>query len=77
MPPRQLAGFVKLKLAPRKSRRVTIPLTARSFSYWSEAQGGWRVAKGCSQIEVGSSSRDLPLRRGVEIVEGEAPGCHP
>jgi beta-glucosidase len=77
MPPRQLAGFAKVQLAPGKTRRVTIPLAARSFSYWSEAENGWRVAKGCSQIEVGASSRELPLRRGIEIIEGEAPGCQP
>jgi beta-glucosidase len=76
-PPRQLAGFAKVQLAPRKSRRVTIPLSARSFDYWSEAESGWRLAKGCTQIEVGSSSRELPLHRGVEIIEGESPGCHP
>jgi beta-glucosidase len=77
MPPRQLAGFAKLQVAKGKSQHVTIPLSARSFSYWSDAENGWRIAKGCSQIEIGSSSRELPLRRGIEIVEGEAPGCHP
>jgi beta-glucosidase len=77
MPPRELAGFAKLQLAPRKKQSVTIPLATRAFSYWSEAEAGWRIAKGCSRIEIGASSRDLPLSRGVEIVEGESPSCHP
>jgi beta-glucosidase len=77
MPPRQLAGFAKVQLAPRKSQRVTIPLQLRSFEYWSEAEHGWRVAKGCGRIEVGPSSRELPLSKGIGIVAGAAPGCQP
>ena len=77
MPPRQLAGFAKVQLAPRKSQRVTIALRLRSFEYWSEAEHGWRVAKGCGRIEVGPSSRELPLSKGIGIVAGAAPGCQP
>jgi beta-glucosidase len=38
---------------------VSIPLNARSFSYWSDAANGWRVAPGCVKVHVGSSSRTL------------------
>jgi beta-glucosidase len=61
-PPWQLKGFAKLQLARGHSRRVSFALNARSFSYWSTAAGGWRIARGCDTIAVGSSSRDLPLR---------------
>jgi beta-glucosidase len=70
MPPRQLAGYAKLELAPGKSRRVTIPLQPRSFDYWSEASEGWRPATGCATVEVGSSSRELPLTRTVAVGKG-------
>ncbi len=70
MPPRQLAGFAKLELAPGKSRRVTIALQPRSFDYWSEAFQGWRPATGCATVEVGSSSRELPLSRTVAVGKG-------
>jgi beta-glucosidase len=60
-PPRQLKGFAKVQLARGQSQRVTIPLDARAFSYWSDAANGWRIAPGCEKIEVGSSSRLLPL----------------
>jgi beta-glucosidase len=60
-PPRQLRGFAKVRLARGQSQRVTIPLDARAFSYWSDAANGWRIAPGCEKIEVGSSSRVLPL----------------
>jgi beta-glucosidase len=70
MPPRQLAGYAKLELAPGKSRRVTIPLAPRSFDYWSEAVEGWRPATGCATVDVGSSSRELPLTRVVAVGKG-------
>src|SRR5205807_318674 len=69
----QLKGFAKVALAPGKSRVVTMPLNARSFSYFSEAEGGWRVDPGCDGVAVGPSSRELPLR-GVLNVGG---ACKP
>jgi hypothetical protein len=52
---------------------VTIPLNERAFSYFSEAEHGWRVDAGCDGIALGSSSRELPLR-GVLNVGG---ACKP
>jgi beta-glucosidase len=69
----QLKGFAKVSLAPGKSTVVTMPLNARSFSYFSESEGGWRVDPGCDGIAVGPSSRELPLR-GVLNVGG---ACKP
>ena len=40
---------------------MSVPLNARSFSFWSDAANGWRVAPGCVKVRVGSSSRKLPL----------------
>ena len=53
---------MKVALAPGQSGRVSLSLDARSFSYWSDAARGWRIARGCDRIAVGSSSRDLPLQ---------------
>ena len=52
----------KVRLKPGRSRRVTMMLNARAFSYWSEAARGWRSARGCYKVAVGNSSRNLPLR---------------
>ena len=69
-PPRQLKGFAKVQLAPGQSRRVSMPLNARSFSYWSDAAGGWRIAPGCDKVGVGSSSRSLSLSGKIAMAGG-------
>ena len=61
-PPKQLKGFDKVFLRPGKSRRVTIPLTPRSFSVWDSVSQRWRVRSGAYRILVGASSRDIRLR---------------
>ncbi|MFC5751814.1 beta-glucosidase [Actinomadura rugatobispora] len=58
-PPRQLKGFAKVRLDPGQSRRVTMPLNDRAFSYWDETAGAWRAAPGCTSVMVGTSSRDI------------------
>lgn len=70
-PPRQLKGFAKVNLDPGQARTVTIPLGARSFSYWDSAQQGWVESRGCYGISVGDSSRSLPLS-GTVAIRGEA-----
>ncbi|GAA0964809.1 beta-glucosidase family protein [Actinocorallia libanotica] len=57
-PPRQLKGFKKVKLQPGRSKRVTFVLDKRSFSVW---KNGWKTVRGCHTVEVGASSRQLPL----------------
>ncbi len=64
-PPLQLKGFSKLALAPGQSQLVSVPLNAHAFSYWSEAEEGWRVDPGCDGILVGGSSAELPLHGAI------------
>jgi beta-glucosidase len=60
-PPRQLKGYAKVQLAPGKTRRVTIPLTDRSFAHWDTDANKWAVSRACYRIDVGTSSRHLIL----------------
>jgi beta-glucosidase len=69
-PVRELRGFAKVALEPGESRRVTIALGQRAFSFWSLVHGAWVVESGEFAIEVGHHSRDLPLTRTVRV---EAP----
>lgn len=72
-PPEQLKGYGKLYLAPGQSGSVTMPLNARSFSYWSDTANAWAIAAGCDRISVGSSSRNLPLSAVVAEGGGKCP----
>ncbi|HEU5038833.1 MAG TPA: glycoside hydrolase family 3 C-terminal domain-containing protein [Nocardioides sp.] len=63
-PPKQLKGFDKVRLAPGRSRRVTIHLDRRAFAHWAR---GWTVDPGSYRIAVGTSSRDLPLRQRLTL----------
>jgi beta-glucosidase len=72
--PRQLKGFQKVELEPGSSKRVTVSLNKRAFSYW--AGKGWRVGRGCYAIEVGGSSRSLPLKAAVPMGGGHCAKKH-
>ena len=63
-PPRQLAGFRRVSLAPGASARVSFVLTPQQESWWDDAANGWTQTAGRYQVYVGDSSAlaDLPLR---------------
>lgn len=60
-PPRQLAGFEKVQLAPRQRRRVTITIPRRSLSYWDTGSQHWVTPAGRVPVYVGGSSEDTAL----------------
>jgi beta-glucosidase len=66
-PPRQLKGFQKVTLRPGQTRHLTFQLDRRAFSVWNSADQRWDVVAGQHRIEVGDSSRDLPLARNVTL----------
>jgi beta-glucosidase len=66
-PLRELKAFSKVRLEPGETKRVELSLDERSFAFWSILHHRWAVEAGDFEIAVGSSSRDLPLRRTVTI----------
>ena len=60
-PPLQLKGFAKTWLAPRASSTVTIRLTSREFSVWSDSVHAYVPQSGSFGVMVGSSSADIRL----------------
>ncbi|MET8990398.1 glycoside hydrolase family 3 C-terminal domain-containing protein [Nonomuraea wenchangensis] len=65
MPPRVLAGFARVRLAPGERRQVTVTVPGRGLRHWGGQ--GWALAAGRREVQVGSSSRDLRLRREVTV----------
>ncbi len=60
-PPLQLKGFAKTRLEPGASSTVTITLTDREFSVWSDSLHAYVPQGGTFGVMVGSSSVDIRL----------------
>ena len=66
-PQKELKGFAKVALQPGESKEVSFTLDKRSFAYWNAQIHDWHVETGVFTIEVGASSRDLPLKAEVRV----------
>jgi beta-glucosidase len=66
-PPKELKGFSKVTLRPGESRRVSVRLDGRAFSYYDVAAKGWRLDPGDFDILVGRSSEQIELRGKVQV----------
>jgi beta-glucosidase len=65
-PPRQLKAFTRLSLAAGSRQTITLMLPPTALRVWSAAQG-WHRPAGTYRVQVGSSSRSLPLLRSVTL----------
>lgn len=68
-PPRQLRAFTKVDLQAGQSKSVRLNLTPRSFSIYDEDREAWNMPSGKYEILVGTSSRNLPLQRDIEVTD--------
>lgn len=66
-PVRELKGFARVELNPGESRAVTVQLRPSALAYYDISGKNWKIEAGEYQIEVGTSSRDLPLNTKVTV----------
>ena len=59
---KELKGFAKVNLKPGESKRVSIRLDRRSFSYFDVKKHDWNADAGDFNILVGSSSAKIELQ---------------
>jgi beta-glucosidase len=69
-PPKELKAFAKVSLNPGETKRVTMTLNDRAFSYYDPAYGQWVAEAGTFEILVGSSFADIHLTQTVELTRG-------
>ncbi len=69
-PAKELKGFVKVMLRPGETRRVTVALDARAFSYYDAAVKHWRADAGDYNVLVGRSSEQIELRSKLYLPAG-------
>ncbi|OAP56771.1 hypothetical protein AYL99_08883 [Fonsecaea erecta] len=61
-PVRMLRNFTKIELEAGADQVVNLSLTRKDLSYWSVVQQNWVMPDGPFTLDVGRSSRDLPLQ---------------
>jgi len=61
-PVKELKGFAKVNLKPGESRRVTLKLDRRAFSFYDVTKKEWSAEPGEFPILVGSSSDSIQLQ---------------
>ena len=61
-PVKELKGFAKVSLKPGESRRVTLMLDRRAFSFYDVKKSDWSAEPGEFSILIGSSSDNIRLR---------------
>jgi len=66
-PPKQLRGVAKVELKPGETKRVSFTVDDRALSYWDVNSDGWKIAPGCYNVLVGSSSRDITNQTVVSL----------
>jgi beta-glucosidase len=61
-PPKELKAFAKVSLAPGETKRASVTLDPRAFSYYDVKAKGWRTSPGPWDVLVGRSSEQIELR---------------
>jgi beta-glucosidase len=61
-PAKELKGFAKVPLQPGETRRVTLSLDRRAFSFYDVKKHAWTAEPGTFAILAGSSSAQIELQ---------------
>jgi len=61
-PIKELKGFAKVNLKPGESKRVTVQLERRAFSFYDVKKSNWSAEPGEFTILVGAASDDIRLK---------------
>jgi len=76
-PPRTLAGFQKVWLAPGQTAQVSFGLGPRALSYWDQTTQRWKAVLGLYRVAVGDSSRNLPRTAAFTLTRTVRSGTPP
>jgi beta-glucosidase len=66
-PFKRLVAFTKVPLGPGESKSVTLDLNQHYLEIFNEDKNGWELVPGEYTVQVGGSSRDLPLKGTFKI----------
>jgi beta-glucosidase len=66
-PKKELRGFSKVSLRPGETKKVSIKLDARAFTYYDVDSKQWRADPGNFDVLVGRSSEQIELRTKIAL----------
>ncbi len=66
-PVRELKSFARIALQPGETKTVQFTVTPRDLAYYDVPGRQWKANAGDYEIEVGASSRDLRLKKTVQL----------
>lgn len=66
-PEKELKAFKRVSLDPGKSTKVTLEIPAEALRYWNETTDEWVSDPGKIEFLLGTSSRDIKLRKTISI----------
>ncbi len=66
-PPKRLIGWARVDLAPGEQKTVTVAVDRDRLTVYDEASDSWKLTSGRYNVQVGGSSRDLPLHQDVSM----------
>ena len=66
-PPKRLAGWARVELAPGESKQVSVPVSHDRLTVYDEASDSWALVPGPYVLRVGGSSRSLPLTQTISL----------
>jgi beta-glucosidase len=67
VPINQLKRFQRITLDPGESKTVTFTIPASEFSFYSDRTNNFKIEQGTWEIQVGSSSKDIRLKKAFMI----------
>jgi beta-glucosidase len=67
-PIKELKGFQKVNLKPGESKTIQLKLDKKDFSFWNPEIKDWYAEKGKFILNIGSSSKDIKLKKEVELL---------
>jgi beta-glucosidase len=66
-PVRELKGFAKIALQPGETKTVEFKIKPRDLAYFDMPGHQWKANAGDYEIEIGVSSRDIRLKKAVNL----------
>jgi len=66
-PPQELKGYARVELAPGQTKHVSVPLDARSFTWYDEKAAAWHADAGSFTVRVSRSSAGPQLKGTITL----------